>query len=68
MVRVSTSLQYVNLTIPHSTKVDLFCVRNKYSKHSLGQLWDAIDPKSIQPLASTKPFKGIEADATDQNV
>jgi hypothetical protein len=31
-------------------------------------LWDAIDPKLIQPLASKNAFLCNEADATDQNV
>jgi hypothetical protein len=43
-------------TISYNTKVILFYSINKYSKRSLGQLWDATDPKSIQSLASKKLF------------
>jgi hypothetical protein len=60
----STSL--CQSTIPHSTKVARrFCARNTYSKHSLRQLWDVIDPKLIQPLVPKKMFLRNETDATD---
>ena len=52
----SKSTSLCQSTILHSTKVDLFCARNKYSKHSLGQLCDTIVPKLIQPLAPKKLF------------
>ena len=52
--------QQCQYTLPHSTKVDLFCANkynsNIYSKYSLGQLWDVVDPKLIQPLASVHIF------------
>ena len=50
------STNICQFTIPHSTKVYLFCVRNNYSKHILGQRWDAIHPILIQPLASKNVF------------
>ena len=44
----------MSIYYPHSTKMDVFCVRYKYSKHSLGQLWDAIDPKMNTTVSKNK--------------
>jgi hypothetical protein len=63
----SRSTSLCQSTIPHSTKLDLFYARNKYSKQTLGVM--GCDRYLINTATRIFFFlKSNEADATDQNI